>query len=403
VNHVRFDIVIPAFNEEEAIEAIIRRCLAARKVIVDGTSVTDVTLTVVSDGSHDRTPERAGAFQPEVRVISYEKNRGYGAAIKTGFAAGSGDLVGFLDADGTCDPSFFVPMINELLERDASVSIGSRMGAQSRMPPVRRLGNRIWRTIINWLANAKISDSASGMRVIRRDALAILEPLPDGLHYTPTMSCRAVLDARLSIVEVPMTYEERVGRSKLSVVRDGMRFLKTILDVGLTYQPFRLISVPGLILILIASVFLVPVAYFYARTGTVEEGDIYRILAVMVAATAGFQMFLVGLAAERAVNMVHPKKWPGGVFLLTLERLLTEKRLLAIGALLMCAAVALNIEGLYTYVTAGYDPQHWSRVAVGALLTLVGFQCVTSAVLDRTLRMLASLVLISKRDAGTRS
>jgi glycosyltransferase involved in cell wall biosynthesis len=396
---VRFDIVIPAYNEEAAIESIVRRCLAARRDIAAGTPVSDVTVTVVSDGSRDRTEELARAFEPEISVIAYEKNRGYGAAIKTGFGAGAGELVGFLDADGTCDPVFFVPMINELIEKGASVSIGSRMGPQSKMPAVRRLGNRIWRMIINWMANARISDSASGMRVIRRDALDALEPLPDGLHYTPTMSCRAVLDARLSIVEVPMTYEERVGRSKLSVVRDGVRFLKTILDVGLTYQPFRLISLPGLLLMAVAAGLLLPVAVDYVRTRLVEEGDIYRILAVIVAATAGFQMFLAGLAAEQAVDIVHPKKWPGGALLTGLKRALTERRLLAFGAVFAALAVALNAEGIYTYVTEGHDPQHWSRVAVGGLLVLVGFQCVASAVLARTLRMLASLVVIKKSQA----
>jgi glycosyltransferase involved in cell wall biosynthesis len=393
---VRLDIVIPAYNEEEAIEAIVRRCLAARETIIGETPVTDVTVTVVSDGSRDRTADLARSFEPDIGVIAYEHNRGYGAAIKTGFAAGTGELVAFLDADGTCDPLFFVPMINELVEKDASVSIGSRMGPESRMPPIRRLGNRIWRTIINWLAHAEISDSASGMRVIRRDALAILDPLPDGLHYTPTMSCRAVLDARLLIVEVGMSYEERVGRSKLSVVRDGVRFLKTILDVGLTYQPFRLISLPGLFLLLVALALLAPVVYFYARTRMVEEGDIYRLFAVTVAATAGIQMFLVGLAAERVVDIVHPKKWPGGALLRLLKRTFTEKRLLVVAAIFVVVAVALNAEGAYTYVIRGYDPQHWSRVAIGGMCILIALQCLASAVLERTLRMLAQLAAIRR-------
>jgi len=270
------------------------------------------------------------------------------------------------------------------------------MGPDSKMPPIRRLGNRIWRVIINWLANADITDSASGMRVMRRDALPILEPLPDGLHYTPTMSCRAVLDARLSIVEVPMTYEERTGRSKLSVVRDGVRFLKTIIDVGLTYQPFRLISLPGVVLMLVGVALLAPVAYYYMRVQQIEEGDIYRILAVVAAIVAGLQMFLVGLAAERVVDIVHPKKWRGGSILSTLKRITSEKHLLAGAAICLIAAVALNASGIVTYLTQGYDPQHWSRVAIGVLLSLAAFQFIGSAVLERTLRMLGHLATIER-------
>ena len=386
---MKLDIVIPAYNEEAAIEAIAQRCLDARGRIVSDTAVDAVTITVVSDGSRDRTETLARQFEPDIKVIAYPDNRGYGAAIKTGFAAGNGDLVAFLDADGTCDPLFFAPLVNALLEKDASVAIGSRMTEQSKMPAVRKLGNRIWRTLINWTAQSHITDAASGMRVIRRDVLELLEPLPDGLHYTPTMSCRAALDARISMVEVPMTYEERTGASKLSVVQDGLRFLRTILDVSLTYQPFRIISVPGIVLLLVAVVLLMPVVTFYVQTRTVPEDKIYRLLAVLVAAAAGFQMFLVGLAGERVVEMVHPKKWAGGIFLRLLQRLAIQRNLRYLATFMFAGALALNTEGLVTYAITGHVLQHWSRAAVGGSMVLIAFQCVAAAVLDRTVRLLA--------------
>src|SRR3954453_2037528 len=98
----KLTVVIPALNEEGAIASTISRCLAAREEIKLATDV-DVEIIVVSDGSTDRTVEIASEFDA-VDLIVFEKNRGYGAAIKEGFAKGSGELVGFLDADGTCDP-----------------------------------------------------------------------------------------------------------------------------------------------------------------------------------------------------------------------------------------------------------------------------------------------------------
>jgi glycosyltransferase involved in cell wall biosynthesis len=197
---MKLTVVIPALNEEDAIGSTIERCLAAREEIVRESPVDRVEIIVVSDGSTDRTVEIARAFD-EVRVIVFEKNRGYGAAIKKGFEEGTGQLVGFLDADGTCDPNHFATLCRAIVEDEASVALGSRMGPQSQMPRVRRLGNRIYALLLSALSNRVVSDTASGMRVIRRDALPQLYPLPDGLHFTPAMSARVIMDDRLKIVE----------------------------------------------------------------------------------------------------------------------------------------------------------------------------------------------------------
>ena len=102
--------------------------------------------------------------------------------------------------------------------------IGSRMaGAESQMPAVRRLGNRIFAGLVSLISAQSITDSASGMRIFRKSLLERLYPLPDGLNLTPVMSTRA-LHEQLKMVETPIPYSERVGRSKLSVVRDGMLF-----------------------------------------------------------------------------------------------------------------------------------------------------------------------------------
>jgi glycosyltransferase involved in cell wall biosynthesis len=385
---LKLDIVIPAYNEEGAIQAILQRCLGARSDIIEQTQLTEVMVTVVSDGSSDRTESLARSFEPEARVLAFPQNQGYGAALKAGFAAGDGELVGFLDADGTCDPRFFIDLVNNLVEQNASVSIGSRMTPRTRMPLIRQVGNRIWRMIINWIAQTDITDAASGMRVMRRDALPLLDPLPDGLHYTPTMTCRAALDARLSIVEKPMDYEERVGRSKLSVVKDGLRFLRTILDVGITYQPFRLIALPGLCFILLGLLLIFPVATTYLRHGIVLESEIYRTLAALVAAVGGFQMFLVGLLSERVVSLTHPKKWQGGWLLRLLNPMLGFRRLLAGALALFIVAVWINREGLRTYMGSGQVFQHWSRTALGAILVLLALQCLATALLMRLFQLL---------------
>lgn len=143
VSPKRLVIVIPALNEEAAIADTIEHCLAARQEVIEQTAVTEVELVVVSDGSTDRTAEIARGYD-QVSVIVFEQNRGYGAAIKAGWEQGDGDLLGFLDADWTCDPRYFVPMCDLALEERADIVLGSRMGPNSRMPAIHRLGNRLF-------------------------------------------------------------------------------------------------------------------------------------------------------------------------------------------------------------------------------------------------------------------
>jgi glycosyltransferase involved in cell wall biosynthesis len=144
----KLSIIIPAYDEEDAIASIIERSLDAKSSICENTSVDDVEIIVVSDGSTDQTVPIAQEYEPDITLINYLPNKGYGAAIKTGFHAASGDLVSFLDADGTCDPLFFIDMINTMEKESADIVIGSRMGKQSKMPGIRRFGNQLFVNLI---------------------------------------------------------------------------------------------------------------------------------------------------------------------------------------------------------------------------------------------------------------
>ncbi|MGC8782481.1 MAG: glycosyltransferase family 2 protein, partial [Anaerolineae bacterium] len=97
-------VVIPAYNEEAGIQAVVQRVLATRpQLAAEG---LDLELIVVDDGSRDRTAELVAAT-PAARLIRHRTNGGYGAALKTGFAAARGEWIGFLDADGTYPPEHF--------------------------------------------------------------------------------------------------------------------------------------------------------------------------------------------------------------------------------------------------------------------------------------------------------
>jgi glycosyltransferase involved in cell wall biosynthesis len=236
-------VVIPAYNEEDGIETIVERMLAMREPLaVVG---MDLELIVVDDGSCDRTAEITRRYDG-LTLVCHERNAGYGAALKTGFALAHGQWLGFLDADGTYPPEHFPQLCQTALEQKADLVVGSRRsGAESEMPLARWVGNLLWSNLVTLLGNHRVIDPASGMRVFRREVLERLYPLPDGLNFTPVMSTRAIHEG-LKMVEVPIPYRERFGKSKLSIVRDGTRFLNSIIWTALNYNPVRPLGLLGL-------------------------------------------------------------------------------------------------------------------------------------------------------------
>lgn len=383
--NLKLTIVIPALNEEDAIGSTIERCLSARETIVRDSPVDAVEIIVVSDGSTDRTAELAAGYE-DVRVIVFEQNRGYGAAIKKGFDEGRGDLVAFLDADGTCDPNFFAPLCSALIDENAAVALGSRMGPQSRMPRVRRLGNRIYALILSALSNRVVSDTASGMRVLRRDALQQLYPLPDGLHFTPAMSARVLMDDSLGVVERTMSYQERIGESKLHVLKDGMRFLRTIFEMTLMWRPAKLFFLAGgLCLTLLILLAMHPVEMWLGQ-GHLQEDMIYRLLFCSVLGTLGVTLVSAGVVSDHLHRLIDRRRRTVSFAWSLLDKAYSFGGF----GLLLVPAVPVTTwlvgRGVMTWVTAGYVDVHWSRVVLAGLVVLSCAQMLVTILVVNLLR-----------------
>ena len=177
-------VVIPAYNEEDGVAEVIERILKVepelQQVGLDG-----LELIIVDDCSSDRTAEIVESYADQgVRLIRHKVNRNYGGALKTGFRHAKGDYLAFMDADGTYPPEYYPKMFAALKAHDADLVIGSRMaGADSDMPLTRRIGNTVFAGLVSAIAHTRITDSASGQRILKREALEKLYPLPDGLNF----------------------------------------------------------------------------------------------------------------------------------------------------------------------------------------------------------------------------
>jgi len=377
-------IVIPAYNEEEAIDSTVERTLSCRAEVIERGGVSAVQIIVVDDGSTDATLRIANAYD-EIEVVSFGANRGYGAAIKEGFRRGNGDLLGFLDADGTCDPRFFGDLCAALSHDDADIALGSRLTPESRMPRVRRLGNRVFAIMLGILANRRVTDAASGMRVLRREALAKLGRLPDGLHYTPAMSTRAVLSG-LRVVEIPMPYEERRGESKLSVRKDGVRFARAIIDGVLFFRPARLFLIAASAVLAFAAIISLSPIEYYVQNRSVQEWMIYRFVVAFLFGSIGFLCLSAAAIATRMTDLRlrSPDRtfWEAGI------ARLFESPVLAAGAIALgVGAVVLLWPGIVEYLSTGQLTMHWSRVIVAAFALLLAFQGLITRVLLRIIHI----------------
>lgn len=280
-------IVIPAYNEENGIAHIVERVLAVRPALAS--AGWDAELVVVDDGSRDHTAAVVGGY-PAVRLIRHPRNRGYGAAIKTGFRSSQSDYVAFLDADGTYPPESFPALCRAA--QDADVVVGSRMsGARSDMPLTRRVGNTVFAMLLSLIGNVPVRDTASGQRIVRRSVLPRLYPLPDGLQFTPAMSTRAIHE-NLKIVEVPIAYAERVGRSKLSVVRDGVRFTRAIVWTALAYNPVRILGI-GALAALVVALLIGAYMLFLRLNGvtTLTASQVFLVFGAVLLVVAGINLF----------------------------------------------------------------------------------------------------------------
>jgi glycosyltransferase involved in cell wall biosynthesis len=389
-------VVIPAYNEEDGIVEIMHRVLAVGDNL-SAVGVDELELLVVDDGSSDRTADKVLDVEG-ASLVRHKTNRGYGAALKTGFSHAQGDLIGFLDADGTYPPEYFPQLCREALN-GADLVIGSRMaGADSQMPFTRKVGNLFFAQLLSVVGRQKVSDSASGMRVFKRSVLDKIYPLPDGLNLTPVMSTRAVHEG-IPMTEVPIPYSERVGRSKLSVVRDGSIFLHSIIWTAMNYNPVRVLGFIGLALIGFA--ILVALGLIIARLSGVNRLNPLGVAAVygaLVAAVTGVSVFSLGVTFNYLVSLFYKQPIRQGLFGRPLLKTPLDRHFGWVGIASLLIGTALAIASLILGLNGWDIARLWLYLLASAMLSLIGVQLIIYWILLRVLDELSQREVLANSD-----
>jgi hypothetical protein len=268
------------------------------------------------------------------------------------------------------------------------------------MPFTRRLGNFFFANLLSMISRKKVSDSASGQRVFKREVYKRMLPLPDGLNLTPVQSARA-LHEEMIVVEVPITYSERLGRSKLSVVHDGRLFLESILWTVMMYNPVRVLGLIGLGGVAIA--ILAFVGLLIARlTGSTTLGP-WGIAGVFIGAISGVvgvSLYALGVTFNRLVKLFNPETnsqrqgmFGGLIFKESPDRYFGWIGLGAFifGLVLASISLALGIRG-WTIV------QQWLYLLGSAMLILMGVQLVISWIFVQVLNEISQRETLTEQD-----
>jgi glycosyltransferase involved in cell wall biosynthesis len=232
-----FTVVVPCFNEEQAISETVVDIAEQLGAGAAG------RLIVVDDGSKDRSVDLLTDLAqriPKLEVISHDRNLGYGAALKTGIARAHTDLIVITDADG----SYPIDQIETLAREcaDFDMVVGARTGPQVTYSRIRSIPKAFLTMWVSWIARQKVPDINSGMRVFRKQVAERYFPiLPNTFSFTITLTLAMLTNYR-PVKFLPINYMPRVGRSKIEPVRDTMRFISLILRTGMYFAPMRILA-----------------------------------------------------------------------------------------------------------------------------------------------------------------
>lgn len=220
---MKLSVVMPVYNESATIQRVVERVLGNH---------IEKELIIVDDGSTDGTRDYLRTLQdPRVKVLFHERNQGKGAALQTGFAQATGDVIIVQDADLEYNPRDYVNLLRPILDDNADVVYGSRfLGGPHRVLFVwHYLGNRFLTLLTNLLYNVNLTDMETGYKAFKRDVLQRITIRSKSFAFEVEFTAKAA-KRHLRIFETPVSYAGRMyDEGKKITWKDGLIALGCLL------------------------------------------------------------------------------------------------------------------------------------------------------------------------------
>jgi glycosyltransferase involved in cell wall biosynthesis len=281
-------IIIPVYNEHGAIKDVL---IKLRSILQQLDAQFPYEIIVVDDGSIDGTGDEIKNLD-FIRLFTHPRNRGYGAAIKTGIKQVKYDTIGITDADSTYPNEEIINLVRVMNEKNLDMVVGARTGSKACIPLIRRPAKWFITQLAIYLTETKIPDLNSGLRLMRKSIVEKFVPLlPDGFSLTSTITI-AMLSNGYLVEYIPINYSHRIGKSKIRPIHDTLNFIQLIIRTVLYFNPLKIflpLSLPpvfcGIILILFQAI-------VFQDISTVS----------VIISLGGIQLLAIGMLADLIVK-----------------------------------------------------------------------------------------------------
>ena len=284
-------VIIPVYNEEKSVRDTI---LGLHDILNE----IEHEIIVVNDCSDDNTSEVLREFD-DITILSHLKNKGYGAAIKTGILESKNDIIAITDADGTYPNDNIPKFFYELSENNIDMIVGSRTGKNVSIPLIRRPAKWFIGQLANYVTNQKIPDINSGLRLFKKTSfLNFITIIPDGFSLTTTITL-GMISGGYKVKFRDIDYFKRSGKSKIKPIRDTINFIKLILKMGLFFAPLKIFIPISFYLLFISLVWGIISKFYFGLLADIS---------VLILSIAAFQTVLFALIAE-LINKRLPNRY----------------------------------------------------------------------------------------------